>query len=252
MCIYLRAFGLIPVPALMVMTALAATFAAKGYWRRWLRFALFLSVLLFQGLVLVIWVSRVTPAGAFEEYPFLVGKRVLDPTAEHVLMRAFWLSALFLLVALGGIRSHMASKGMPRPRRPQRLRRFTAIVLELAVLLCMSQNIYEFRRMGPSLARRVSPDGKLEVSLVPMNCMIDVNGVVIWRRRGEFWWRSLEELGDILTQTDTVDFAWDPDSPTCSLLLDGKCESRYDLSIGRVLSTSQPVTTLRVGGEGPS
>ena len=87
-----------------------------------------------------------------------------------------------------------------------------------------------------SLADSTSPDGKLQVRLVPIAALCDVNGVVMFHVTGSLWWFPMDKVGDQLTfDRDKVDFVWDSNTQV-RLLVAGKPCGTFDLLSGADIS----------------
>ena len=219
----------IPEQILIGLTVLVSALIFFGFRRRWLELAFLCTLCAAQIVVLVIWSWNITAAAAFEARSTSADMNVLDPHIEHVLMKMFWWSALVIFLILPLLYAWRVRNRRAGEQRPHgRAWRVSAVVLELFVLACMYGSMLEFRRMSPALAKSISPNGRVEVVLVPINCLIDVNGVVLWRRKGEFWWHPIGEIGDHLTFTNSASFTWDSESSCVNLLLDGKPEFHID------------------------
>jgi hypothetical protein len=168
-------------------------------------------MLLVQGLVLVAWHLGWTVTAAHDAYPFQVGRRVFDPHVESAYMTAMWCAAFMTLggaILWGVIRVSASAAPLPRGRAVA-----TVIVLlvESMILLSMSGNMNVFRRSveDAGIPPVRSPDGLIEAQAVPMSHWFDGEAaVVLCRRSGDFWWRSVAVTGEGPYQVDQAQLKW--------------------------------------------
>jgi len=211
--------GVIP-PTVLFLWALAALFAGISlhHENRWLVLC-WTIIGASQLVVLFGWVTGKTAAASFMRYAVDHTDRVIDPAIESVLMNLFWGGAivLTLIICLCTYRKYITP-----PRKGIGIR--TAIIIaEIMLLVAMKANLTNFRRMpdDPLNVRSRSPDQRNEIILVPMNCWIDRNGLILTRHSQEFWWTPVADLGDILTEIDRAWFEWEQNSRRVRLMANG-------------------------------
>ena len=185
--------------------------------------------------VLVVWSTGTTAAGAFQYGGFDVNRLVLPPELETTLMRVFWAG---LCVPAAGLVIAWAWRLAKADRFPGSLKglraRAPAIVLLAFTALCIRANHLNLMRMHGSLGRSMSPDGRTEVSLVPINCFVDTNGLLIYRKTGAFWWRTAATIGDQLTLSPRAQFQW-PSASEVVVIVGDEASATIDFSSGRAV-----------------
>ncbi len=168
-------------------------------------------------VVLLAWLMPITAAAVFNQYPLDLNAKVFPPSVENLVMPFVWVGILvsIAVAAWRGFVVKRQSRG-----RTSVLHVAIWTVAQLVLLSAVWCNLNNFRRMprDPFNVESVSPNGMWTARLVPMNCWIDRNGLVIVRHRGTFWWRPVADLGDILTECNQVRFEWKTDSSGFVLL----------------------------------
>ncbi|MCE5325453.1 MAG: hypothetical protein LLG01_03465 [Planctomycetaceae bacterium] len=186
---------------MIALLVAAVALAAWGFRHRRTELTIFIVLAVMQISILLTWVAGITTAAVFEEssdsWGAIAQQRILPPELEAAVMRVFWTAATVLAVIWAGLwLVHMYRKGF-FPRQGKGLR-VSAVLLLIFSLLCLVSNIHNYRRSPLPPYRSMSPDGRIEAAVVPMDCMIDVEGILIHRQPGEFWYRLGARVGDIL------------------------------------------------------
>ena len=171
----------------------------------------------------MMWTLKLTATTAFHAFFFRsFDAPVLDPGVEKGIMKLFWIVTGLLVLIFAVLSTKRVLKQLPSTDRLGRAVRIVSFALVLFLLMCIHFSWSNGSRVGPGLAEGISPDGQREVLLVPMDSFVDMNGLVLWRRPGEFWWHSTAKIGDVLTGTDVAEFVWDADSARVVLVCDGR------------------------------
>ena len=221
--------GLVPAPVLILLLCFVVILGIMGFRKRRIELAMFLIVAALEMVVLVAWSGGITAACGFESrYYNSPELQIFDPQIENIFMGVFWI--VVPLSLLGIVVGRLIRRKTVKSEH--RAARIASWLLLLLITICIHANDANSRRMGASIGRSTSPDGQIEVSLVPMNCMIDTNGLLIYRSKGEFWWHPIASFGDVLTSTHDIAFDW-PSNRRVVVFIDGKKDKSYDFDTMR-------------------
>jgi hypothetical protein len=258
----LMLLGALPVPVVLGITIGAAALAVLALWRRPLFLPPILAFLLFQSGILLLWLAGATAGAYFNTWPPPSDATVLDPDIENDLMGGFAIAAPIAAVVaiVSAIWPGRKAAGEGHRTVPRRWLRVLVTVAIGFSSLATWANLNNYRRMSGTggVPTSVSPDGSREVRLVPMNCWIDVNGVVLARRPGEWWYKPLGCVGDELSQSGGGQFEWLADSTGVQLWLEVHwsnappeqwCVLAYDFRAGRQMepAASRPASRATTG-----
>ncbi len=215
----LSAFGLVPEGILIGFTFIAGWLIVRSLrGRRWAILGS-ASVLTLQAAILTAWMNCWTATSAFEHFSGPDQGVVCDPTVERIMKWLFGAGAICMLIVLARVVFRRLDALVRSQQEQRSLRRSAglALAVEVFILLSMLGNMNTFRSMSSSTLYGQSPDRMIDVGMVPMNCMIDVEGLVIYRQKGTLWWHSLGRIGDILTGCSGGSFQWSDDSENVTL-----------------------------------
>lgn len=216
----------IPNLILRALTLITAFLAITAFRQNKLVLVAFFVLLISQLLILFSWSQGWTAASAFQFRPSKIGLPVIDPNIERKLMIVFVLTAagVFALIIEHLLSSVFISK--PRSLKNLNISRTCILLLEIFLFVSLFSSIVIYRQMFVvrNIPPSVSPSGSKEIKLVPMNCWIDVNGIVITRTPKSIFWKTTGQVGDILSEAESGRFVWSNDESRVYLLLnlDGK------------------------------
>lgn len=221
--------GWIPPSVLAILTATGAAYGIMGFRKRRAECALLTVWGIVQFTILLAWVLGLTAVTCYEASP-QIERRVVSPDFERIFMTCFWIIALLVILGLVILASRCPETDRSDAKIQGRRRKY-GVALLLVSFLCMPVNVANFRRMEPSFTRTHSPDGSLEVSVVPIWFMVDTRGLLICQKRGELWWHPVSRLQ---LSSGPVSLSWLSDS---ELIVDwAEQRSKYDLITGKKTS----------------
>lgn len=199
---------LIPTAVPLGLTFIVAGLALFSFRQNRVAIGVSISLLMSQALILTAWLLGLTAESAFDRHSPL-GHPILDPQVEWVLMKIFWIgAALVLLSAIIGLAKNRLSREFCLPTNTRRIL-VLLLLLEGFIVVTLTVSSVNYRRsFYRSSVSSVSPGANREIRLVPMNAGFDVNGVVISRRPGALVWRTVGEVGDLLSESDGERFVW--------------------------------------------
>ena len=210
-------------PSWLLLPLLVVACAASVFWLKRFRRLLVITVIVYilQVVIAATWVLSMTPASVFVN-----GRpnasHILDPVVETWWMRCYWVVAWLCIGVLSYSCIVRVARAENVDERKNVMNRISCtLVLQLCVMVAIWSNMADFRRMPGHLtaSRSISPSHRVEVCVVPMDCLIDVNGVVLVRRDGDFWWRSVGTIGDALSFCEDVEFAWNESETSVTVTL---------------------------------
>jgi len=173
-----------------------------------------------QALILLLRFGGWTAASAFVRHPRTVGRPILDPQLESLLMIGFWLLAA-LVTAL--LIDHIVHRLFARALIEENFyrTRIGILLFEGFLLVSMHASFEGFasQSLPVNVPGSVSPTGAHEIRLVPMAAFLDTNGIVIVRTSRWPIWRQAGEIGDLLSEIDSGQFSWSADGSRVYLLL---------------------------------
>lgn len=173
-----------------------------------------------QALILLLRIGGWTAASAFVKHSRTMGRPILDPQLETLLMIGFWLLAA-LVTAL--LIDHIVHRWLARTQREENFyrTRIGVLLFEGFLLVSMHASFEGFASQSRpvNVPGSVSPNGAHEIRLVPMAAFFDTNGIVIVRTSHWPIWRQAGQIGDLLSETDSGRFAWSGDGSKVYLLL---------------------------------
>lgn len=214
--------GFIPIFVLLALTLIVAALVFRLFRRNKLVFGVSIASLSLQALVLILWLGGWTAASAFEQHDNAVGRIVIDPRLEHWLMILFWLlAALVSALTIEHLINHFLSTGTAPNEKHYHKVWLGFVLLQSFLLFSIYSSMPNFRRQAyeVNVPNSSSPDAAREIQLVPMNALIDTNGIVIVRKPHALFWRTVDSVGDELTGAESGRFVWSPDSSRVYLLL---------------------------------
>jgi hypothetical protein len=211
-----------PTLVLLALTVIVAALVFRLFRRNKIVFGASIVFLSLQTLVLILWLISWTAASAFENHDVSVGQIVIDPRLEHLLMIVFWLLAAFVsALTIEHLINHFLSKRTEPKEKNYHIVRLGFVLLQSFLLLSIYSSMPNYRRQigEVNVPNSSSPDAVREIQLVPMNALIDTNGIVIVRKPHALFWRTVGSVGDELTGAESGRFVWSPDSSRVYLLL---------------------------------
>jgi len=204
---------------ILILTIILAPLAVFAFRRSKVMTVALVTLFVVQAAIVLIWMRGWTAQSYFVNHLRVPNIIILDPLLERYLMAAFWI-VVAIVFALGVeqiINSFLASEP-----------KFAATHGKLVVVLICEiflLTLLQFGRVSfvgtaeRSAASSTSPSGTREIQLLPMAVFFDTNGVVIRREDRSIIWRSVGEIGDILTDSKGARFVWaDHDSRVFLLL----------------------------------
>ncbi|MEM7391352.1 MAG: hypothetical protein AAF492_03310 [Verrucomicrobiota bacterium] len=134
-------------------------------------------------------------------------------------------------------------------QKPQRLSAPCFLLIESIVLVAMWFNILNDRRMPYDRlnAHARSPDRSWDIQLVPMDCVIERNGIVIKRKPGAFWYRPVGTIGDVLTKSSDASFEWDSQSQEFALTVFDNMTQRRETLLVYNLFEQKEIIPISIG-----
>ncbi len=222
--------GLIPTVAVLIFSVLTAVLVLILFKDHKLIRWMLLALLICQGIILFAWIQGWTAASAFRNHSPSAVLPVIDPQLEEWSMILFWLfAALVIAVSI----EHLIHPFLSSTSEVRTLNKahVSVLLFEILLLVTFNSNFVNFMRNGRDVrvSHSTSPDGNREIRLVPLNAFIDTNGIMITRKPGSPLWRTVGEIGDLLTETDGGRFVWSNDGSQVYLLVNFHDEK--DLSV---------------------
>lgn len=204
--------GLFPNYVLLLLTLLLAPLAILAFRPSRVVSVGLTALFAAQAGIITLWLLGWTGASFYWNHSTRVGAIVLDPSIESYLMTGFWiLVAIVLALGVEGIiDSFLASQSLFETRH---LGLVALLICEVFLLSLMRFGRIGF--VGSSERAAVSsrsPSGNREIRLLPMQSFMDTNGIVIQREQRSIVWRSVGQIGDLLTESSEERFIWSDES----------------------------------------
>ncbi|OLE54776.1 MAG: hypothetical protein AUG51_06630 [Acidobacteria bacterium 13_1_20CM_3_53_8] len=243
--------ALIPVTVLFILTAFLAWLVTLFFNHSKLISTIFFVLLICQAMIQFSWFEGWTAASAFAKHSHGIGLTVIDPQLENKLMIIFWLLAALLVAFIIEhlINSFLSIETNLYNKSSQKAQVGT-LLFAAFLLLSLNSNSMNDRRITRDIhiPASISPDGIREAQLVPMDAWIDTNGIVIVRKSRSLLWRTVGDVGDILTDADGGRFVWSNDSSKVYLLLNLSRAEEYP-TLGFDFKTNQQISSKSIVGQ---
>lgn len=235
--------SIIPSIVLLILTAAAAWLVIRVFAHSKLVSSLLLALFIGQAVILFSWFEGWTAASAYMNHSREAGLPVIDPQIENRLMTIFWLSAAFVMaVLIEHLIESFRSIKTEIVGRSSRKAQMGIMLFATFLLLSLHSNVVNYCRIprNVNIPTSLSPDGRREVQLVPINAWIDTDGIAIAREPHSLIWRTIGKVGDVLTEADRGRFVWSGDSSKVYLLLNLRGTQDYTV-LGFDFKTNQPI-----------